>query len=106
MVLSLALGALFSAAAIELKPDPCPAPADLPTTQNAPYVAPDEGGADLAPSGYRVPDKIEIPLRLYLPPPAPFGSRTPLGQASVDLSSGAVEFPLDPRLKASSLDCP
>lgn len=89
---------LLAASVIEAAPGPCPAPADLPPGGDAAYVAPASGGADLAPPAYRLPEKIPIPLRLYLPPPVPFGSEAELGAATVDLATGALAFgdPLRP----------
>lgn len=83
---------LLAASVITAAPDPCPVPADLLPDGSANYVASAAQAADLAPSLYRPPDRISLPLRLYLPPPAPFGTEAELGSATLDLTSGAVAF--------------
>lgn len=92
MLLAPLIAPWFASAALTVAPNPCPAPADLPPGGDAAYLTPEAGGADLSPPPYRLPGTIHIPLRLYLPPPAPFGTEAELGAAVVDLQGGAIRI--------------
>ena len=75
------------------KRENCVVPANLPPDPSVAYVE-DRSGvpADLPGPHYEIPSKIDIPLELYLPPPAPFGTEISLGHARIDTKSGAVSL--------------
>jgi hypothetical protein len=84
---------VLTAGPLTFGPAPCPAPADLGARPDVAFIPATGGQApDLAPSPYVLPRKIEIPLELYLPPPAPSGTKAELGHATIDRETGATTF--------------
>lgn len=86
--------------------EPCIVPAGLTPDPAIHFEETKEGApADLPGPRYEPPQSLTLPLELFLPPPAPFGTKLDLGTAAIDTESGAVTINGESHAPAP-IDCP